>query len=173
MDQSDKPPKQETFLSLLKEGWVSLHLDARSEGVVVPAPFSSQPHLALQYGYNMPIPIEDLEVTPAGVSASLSFSRIPHRTYVPWSAVYLITSTNGTGVLYQEDVPADVALSLVGEREKTNPLPQPASPNPQRPTPSVMLHALPNESIEDTAAEGLAMLVHSRKRRRPQLRLIK
>lgn len=169
MDQSDKPPKQETFLSLLKEGWVSLHLDARSEGVVVPAPFSSQPHLALQYGYNMPIPIEDLEITPAGVSASLSFSRIPHRTYVPWSAVYLITSTNGTGVLYQEDVPADVALSLVGDREN----PQPLTESSPRPTPSVTLHALPNDADEDTAAEGLAMMVHSRKRRRPQLRLVK
>jgi hypothetical protein len=173
MDQSDKPSKQEAFLSLLKEGWVSLHLDARSEGVVVPAPFSSQPHLALQYGYNMPIPIEDLEVTPAGVSASLSFSRIPHRTYVPWSSVYLITSTNGTGVLYQEDVPADVALSLIGDPEKTNSLSTPISSRPRRSAPSATLHALPTDQVQDTAAEGLAMMVHSRKRRRPQLRLVK
>lgn len=169
MDHGDRPSKQEAFFHLLKEGWVSLHLDARVEGVVVPAPFASQPHLVLQYGRSMPIPIEDLDVTEAGVSASLSFSRVPHRTYVPWHAVYLITCTNGTGVLYQEDIPTDVSLSLVGEDAPATP----AAPEiPSRPSSSASLRALPD--VEgDTSAEGLAMMVHSRRRRRPQLRLVK
>jgi len=163
MNQGDRPSKQESFSTLLKEGWVSLHLDARVEGVVVPAPFASQPHLVLQYGQNMPIPIEDLEVTAGGVSASLSFSRVPHRTFIPWSAVYLITCTNGSGMLYQEDIPADVSLSLVND--------EPPAPDPKASS-SATLRALPD--LEDqTAEEGLAMMVHSRRRRRPQLRLVK
>ncbi len=111
MDDSERPPKRDTFLALLQAGWASLHLDARCSGVVVPAPFSSQAHLVLQYGRNMPIPITDLEVTEAGVSATLSFSRVSHRTYIPWHAVYAVTCTNGCGVLYREDMPADVALA--------------------------------------------------------------
>jgi len=66
MDGSEKPSKPDAFLTLLSEGWVSLHLDARHPGVVVPAPFSSQTHLVLQYGRSMPVPIPDLEVTAAG-----------------------------------------------------------------------------------------------------------
>jgi len=168
MNQGDRPSKQASFSLLLKEGWVSLHLDARVEGVVVPASFASQPHLVLQYGQNMPIPIEDLEVTEGGVTASLSFSRVPHRTFVPWSAVYLITCTNGSGMLYQEDVPADVSLSLVGDDSAP---PMPAEP-PPRASSSASLRALPDLD-NPTAEEGLAMMVHSRRRRRPQLRLVK
>ena len=169
MNQGDKPSKQASFSHLLKEGWVSLHLDARMEGVVVPGPFASQPHLVLQYGQNMPIPIEDLEVTEGGVTASLSFSRVPHRTFVPWSAVYLITCTNGSGMLFQEDVPADVSLSLVDDDSVP---PTPAEPQPRSSSSSASLRALPDMD-DQTAEEGLAMMVHSRRRRRPQLRLVK
>jgi stringent starvation protein B len=59
----------------------------------------------------MPIAIADLEVTEAGVSATLSFARVSRRTYIPWNAVYAVTCTNGCGVLYREDMPADVALA--------------------------------------------------------------
>src|ERR1039457_2767984 len=97
MDDSERPSKRDAFLALLRAGWASLHLDARCPGVVVPAPFSSQAHLVLQYGRNMPIPITDLEVNEAGVSATLSFSRVYHRTYIPWHAVYAVTCTNGCG----------------------------------------------------------------------------
>jgi stringent starvation protein B len=111
MDESERPSKKDAFLALLRAGWASLHLDARCPGVVVPAPFSSQAHLVLQYGRNMPIPITDLEVTEDGVSATLSFTRVSHRTYVPWSAVYAVSCTNGCGVLYREDMPEDVAVA--------------------------------------------------------------
>src|SRR4029453_12034828 len=79
-------------------------------GVVVPQAFSAEPHLVLQYGRNMPIPIPDLEVTDDGVSATLSFSRAPHRTHVPWSSVYVVACTDGRGILYYEDVPQEVSL---------------------------------------------------------------
>jgi stringent starvation protein B len=173
MEESDRPSKRDAFLALLRAGWASLHLDARSPGVVVPAPFSSQAHLVLQYGRNMPIPITDLEVTEAGVSATLSFARVCRRTYIPWNAVYAVTCTNGCGVLYREDMPADVALAtptdvgmmelqLRGRMRKQDPYAL-RSEGP-------WLRAVPAE--EEIAAGELAIHLHSR-RRRPQLRVVK
>ena len=172
MDDSERPSKRDAFLALLRAGWASLHLDARSPGVVVPAPFSSQAHLVLQYGRNMPIPITDLEVTEAGISATLSFSRVSHRTYIPWHAVYAVTCTNGCGVLYREDMPADVALAtptdagmmelrLDKEHKQSGYTLRDEGPG---------LRAVPAE--EDLAVGEMAIHLHSR-RRRPQLRVVK
>jgi hypothetical protein len=41
----------------------------------------------LEYGLEMAVPISDLTVTEAGVTATLSFSRVPCATFVPWGAV--------------------------------------------------------------------------------------
>jgi stringent starvation protein B len=178
MDESEIPSKRDAFLALLRAGWASLHLDARSPGVVVPAPFSSQAHLVLQYGRNMPIPIADLEVTEAGISATLSFSRVSHRTYVPWNAVYAVTCTNGCGVLYREDMPADVALATPMDAEMTDSevmdlqigeLGRKQTSYGLRDE-GPWLRAVPAE--EDLAAGELAIHLHSR-RRRPQLRVVK
>jgi stringent starvation protein B len=172
MDDSERPSKRDAFLALLRAGWASLHLDARSPGVVVPAPFSSHAHLVLQYGRNMPIPIADLEVTEAGISATLSFSRIPHRTYVPWSAVYAVTCTNGCGVLYREDIPADVALATPTDAGMVE---LPVKRRVRKwgyavREPEPWLRAVPPE--ETLQAGDLHIHLHSR-RRRPQLRVVK
>ncbi len=121
----------------------------------------------------MPIPITDLEVTDAGISATLSFSRIPHRTYVPWSAVYAVTCTNGCGVLYAEDIPADVAVATpidtgmveleVGQKSRKS---GGYSIRDEEP----WLRAVPPE--EAFAATDVPIHLHSR-RRRPQLRVVK
>ena len=42
---------------------------------------------AFEYGLNLPIPIDDLEITDDGIRATLSFSRCPYPTFVPWAAV--------------------------------------------------------------------------------------
>jgi stringent starvation protein B len=110
MGSSDRASKQQAFLTLLQEGWTSLHLDARREGVIVPAHLKGEAHLVLQYGNDLPIPITDLIVDEEGVRATLSFSRTPQPTRVPWSAVYVIANEDGRGVLYNEDIPRDVAV---------------------------------------------------------------
>jgi stringent starvation protein B len=172
MDDSERPSKRDAFLALLRAGWASLHLDARSAGVVVPAPFSSRAHLVLQYGRNMPIAISDLEVTDAGVTATLSFSRIPHRTYVPWSAVYAVTCTNGCGVMYAEDIPADVAVAAPTDTGMANLGDPPSSPKSGYAIreDGPCLRAVPPE--EDFATADVPIHMHSR-RRRPQLRVVK
>ena len=99
MSSSERPTKQQAFLALLREGWTSLHLDARRAGVVVPEALHGEPHLVLQYGHDLPIAIPDLEVDEYGVRATLSFSRAAHLTVVPWSAVYVVACDDGRGVL--------------------------------------------------------------------------
>jgi stringent starvation protein B len=120
----------------------------------------------------MPIAIADLEVTDAGVSATLSFSRIPHRTYVPWSAVYAVTCTNGCGVLYSEDVPADVAVAtptdmgMVDLQLRRRSRKAGYAIAEEEP----WLRAVPPEG--DFPAAEMPVHLHSR-RRRPQLRVVK
>jgi stringent starvation protein B len=110
MNPEERPSKRDAFLAFFGEGWVSIHLDARRDGVQVPDEFGDNRHLVLQYGQNMPIPIPDLDVNEKGVTATLSFSRTPYRTFVPWSAVYIVACNDGRGILYYEDVPEDVSL---------------------------------------------------------------
>jgi stringent starvation protein B len=200
MTSSERPSKRHAFLALLREGWTSLHLDARRPGVVVPANLKREAHLVLQYGHDLPIPIPDLEVDDYGVRATLSFSRTAHVTVVPWSAVYVVACDDGRGVLYTEDVPNDVAV--ISARPKApgdavgDALPETdaeLSPEGQSegqtiegemmkgelrmPARSTRLRSIPVDAVP-VAAEaggGIAMAAEpmARRRRRPQLRLVK
>jgi len=187
----ERPPKQQAFLALLKEGSTSLHLDARRPGVVVPEAFRQEAHLMLQYGYDLAISIPDLEVDEHGVRATLSFSRTPHITVIPWTAVYAIASVDGRGVLYPEDVPGDVSVMSGAESGDASEAPQPIPAEvatmggtgsgknsgttngdgvPQssiRRLRSIPAH--PEAELTEPMAEPLA----ARRRRRPQLRLVK
>ncbi len=166
----ERPSKQQAFFALLKEGWTSLHLDARRAGVVVPESFRNEAHLILQYGHDLPIPIPDLEIDEGGVRATLSFSRTAHLTFVPWSAVYAVTGDDGRGVLFAEDVPSDVSVVAAPVPETTDAvadeLEAQAVPAPVRRLQSVPAHAEP-------APELLGPPLVARRRKRPQLRLVK
>jgi hypothetical protein len=43
--------------------------------------------IVLEYGLDMPVPIDDLRTTDEGVFATLSFDRSPFSTFVPWESV--------------------------------------------------------------------------------------
>jgi len=176
MSSSERPSKQQAFLALLREGWTSLHLDARRPGVVVPQQLRSEPHLVLQYGHDLPIPIPDLEVDEYGVRATLSFSRAAHRTVVPWSAVYVVACDDGRGVLYSEDVPPDVTViaaratsdapppDLEAEMVEADEIALPVARQS-------LLRSVPADAAAATADFDTPMA--ARRRRRPQLRLVK
>jgi stringent starvation protein B len=159
-----------------------LHLDARRPGVVVPVNLKREAHLVLQYGHDLPIPIPDLEVDDYGVRATLSFSRTAHVTVVPWSAVYVVACDDGRGVLYTEDVPNDVAvISARAKGPDDAPLETegeiPAVEDVMLPVPrAARLRSIPVDAVP-VAAEaggGIAMAEPmARRRRRPQLRLVK
>jgi hypothetical protein len=41
----------------------------------------------LDYGLNLPVPIDDIIIDQEGISATLSFNRVPYPTFVPWEAI--------------------------------------------------------------------------------------
>ena len=139
-----------------------------------------EPHLVLQYGHDLPIPIPDLEIDDYGVRATLSFSRTAHRTVVPWSAVYVVACDDGRGILYSEDVPQDVAViaarstsdapppDIGAEAEAEAEIEAEEMAAMPAPRPS-LLRSVPADAAPDFAAP----LAAARRRRRPQLRLVK
>ena len=103
------PPKKEVALALLERSSILVHLDPRLEPVAVPAWFKKQPQLVLQVGLNMPVPIPDLRLDDDGMSCTLSFNRAPFFCVVPWSSVFAMVGEDGRGMVWPDDVPADVA----------------------------------------------------------------
>jgi stringent starvation protein B len=185
MSSSERPSKQQAFLALLREGWTSLHLDARRPGVVVPQPLRGEPHLVLQYGHDLPIPIPDLEVDEYGVRATLSFSRAAHRTVVPWSAVYVVACDDGRGVLYSEDVPPDVTVIAARATSDIAPpdLQAEDAEMAEAAAEEIAMPAARQSLLRSVPADAAAaaadfdapapMPAPARRRRRPQLRLVK
>jgi stringent starvation protein B len=180
MSAPERPSKQDAFLALLREGWTSLHLDARRPGVIVPTHLRGEAHLVLQYGHDLPISIPDLEIDDYGVRATLSFQRTPHLTVVPWSAVYVVACDDGRGVLYQEDVPEDV--SIIAAKPPSDRAPGAevtheevneaifdveARAAKRRDSTDRLLKAVPDDAVIDETLDAPP------KRRRPQLRLVK
>jgi stringent starvation protein B len=177
MSAPERPSKQDAFLALLREGWTSLHLDARRPGVIVPTHLRGEAHLVLQYGHDLPISIPDLEVDDYGVRATLSFSRLPQLTVVPWSAVYVVACDDGRGVLYQEDVPEDV--SIVAARPSSDRVPSDTDVTHEeifdvegraasrRDSTDRLLKAVPDDAVLEEPLSSRP------RRRRPQLRLVK
>jgi stringent starvation protein B len=155
-------------------------MDARRPGVVVPDSLRGEPHLVLQYGHDLPIPIPDLEIDDYGVRATLSFSRTAHRTVVPWSAVYVVACDDGRGILYSEDVPQDVAVIAARSATDAPPPELEAEADAEAEIEAAEMAAMPaprpsllRSVPADAAPDYAAPLAAARRRRRPQLRLVK
>lgn len=172
MTPDERPQKKDAFLSFLTEGWVSVHLDARRVGVTLPGELTENPHLVLQYGQDMPIPIPDLVINDQGIGATLSFARISHKTFIPWTAVYIVACTDGRGVVYVEDAPEEVSIMArppegTAEVKQEPPVDAPAvAAAPLRP----VLGLVPAEAegAGDDDDESSAT-----RKRRPKLRLVR
>ena len=75
-------------------GFYSVHLAVAfhpkvelPEFLKTPAWLDRKDVVHLEYGLDMPVPITDMVVTESGIAATLSFSRSPYHTFVPWEAV--------------------------------------------------------------------------------------
>lgn len=108
------PPKRDVALALLQGSIVSVYLDPRGEDVVVPPWLKKQPQLMLQIGLNMPVPIPDLDVGEEALSCTLSFNRRPEFCRIPWRAIYALVGQDGRGMIWPDDVPAEVAAQAQG-----------------------------------------------------------
>ena len=93
MNGNPLPPKKEVALALLERQSVSVHLDPRATGVVVPAWFKRQPQLVLQVGLNMPVPIPLAAIRSAKIQYGkltgnkISPTKLPPKTPIPAVAI--------------------------------------------------------------------------------------
>lgn len=125
------PPKKEVALALLERSndkGIYVHLDPRQAAVVVPPWFKKQPQLVLQIGLNMAIPIPDLRLDDEGMSCTLSFNRSPFFCVVPWASVFAIVGDDARGMVWPDDVPAEIARHATPSQPQSSPLSRP-SPN--------------------------------------------
>jgi stringent starvation protein B len=103
------PPKKDVALALLEKSSIYVHLDPRQPAVVVPNWFKKQPQLVLQVGLDMAVKIPDLRLDDDGMSCTLSFNRAPFFCVVPWTSVFAMVGDDGRGMVWPDDVPAEVA----------------------------------------------------------------
>lgn len=115
------PAKKDVVLALLEADDVYIHLDPRREEVRVPKWFKQQPHLVLQIGLNMPVPITDLEVSDDSVSCTLSFNRSPFFCLIPWRAVYALVGADGRAMVWPDDIPPEVAAQAAKAARQQTP----------------------------------------------------
>lgn len=146
------PPKKEVALALLERSndrGIYVHLDPRQTAVSVPAWFKKQPQLVLQIGLNMAIPIPDLRLDDDGMSCTLSFSRTPFYCVVPWTSVFAIVGDDAKGMVWPDDVPAEIA-----RQAQVRPVESP----PQKKTP------WKPEAVSGTKTDAAAKAKRPRKR---------
>ena len=162
------PPKKDVASALLLRGSVFVHLDPRLDGVRVPDWLRQQPQLVLQIGLDMPIPIPDLRVDADGVYGTLSFQQRPFVCSVQWKAVFALVGEDGRGMVWPEDLPAEIAAEVDREAaadnmdtksEKRRP------PDEQRPVLSVVRGEPEEPSVTETGKRKAALP--------PYLRVIK
>ncbi len=109
MSHQPLPPKKDVALALLERSTVFVHLDPRDDTAIVPPWFKKQPQLVLQIGLNMAVAIPDLRVDEAGLSCTLSFNRSPFHCVVPWGRVFALLGDDGRGMVWPDDLPAELA----------------------------------------------------------------
>ena len=108
IETTGQPPKKDVAQALILRGSVFVHLDPRVEGVEVPRWLGTDSQLVLQFGLDLPLPIPDLRIDDAGIFGTLSFNRTPFACSVPHEAIFAITDEEGRGILWKEDMPAEL-----------------------------------------------------------------
>ena len=129
MDSPRKlPSKKEVLETYLERDSARLFLDPRKDGVVVPKHLAKQAELVLRIGLDLRPPIPDLEIGDDGVTATLSFNKMPFRCTLPWSAMFAIISdeaVDNRGVVWPEDVPVESQLlAPVAKKPKLEAVPK-------------------------------------------------
>jgi stringent starvation protein B len=125
--RSGPAQKRETLLRLLSEGMVLVHLDARGDGVAVPAKYAADPELRLNLSYRFAS--RDLTVGADAVTCTLSFGGLPFRCVLPYGAIYAVTShVTGEALVWPEDLPLDMAAkSEPGAEPRAEAIAEPAT----------------------------------------------
>jgi hypothetical protein len=115
---SPLPAKKDVARALLLRGSLFVHLDPRRPGVLVPSRLRSQAQVVLQVGLDMPVPIPDLRVDEAGLFGTLSFKGVPFACFVPWGAVFALVGEDAKGMVWNTDMPVEIAAEVEREGRK-------------------------------------------------------
>lgn len=127
---SSPPDKEATVLQLLAKGDTMLCLDARYQGVRVPAEHASNPALRLILNLNFPHPID---VTAEGISARLSFGGRRVACYIPLAALWAAFDPQTMqGMMWPDSMPPEVAADLAMPQQPKQQTTAPAG-QPDRP----------------------------------------
>lgn len=112
------PSKIDVAKQLLEKGSLFIHLDPRTQDVIVPPWLRHQAQLVLQVGTNMPIPIDDLNVNQDGIFGTLTFSRSPFTCILPWAAIFALVGDEQRGMVWPESMPSEIAAEVAREEDK-------------------------------------------------------
>lgn len=105
MMKSNQFKKSFALACLTRSNSIFVHFDGTNKQTYIPSHIRNKDMVILQLGYNLQVPIPDLEFTDDGISATLSFSGKPHWCFMPWEAVFAIVMENGKGMTW-DDHPA-------------------------------------------------------------------
>lgn len=176
--------KRKLFEQLLGQGVAALHLDPRFSGVLLPAYLKDQPVLVLNYSYRYGV--GDFRFDDKVVEATLSFSKQPSFTTVPWAAVFAVTTDSRTqGTVWQEDLPEELShRDLTGSPPSDDEAPRPkpsaatarkvrsAAAKPSTAKPAAQPRRLSAAAASTASAEAAAPQIADAKPGRPGLRLV-
>lgn len=177
--------KKNVLEQLLDQGMVLVALDARVDGVDVPAHLGKDPQLRLNLSYRFGLP---MAIDEWGVCATLTFAGIPYNCRFPWTSMFLMVShVSGQPYLFPDDIPAELLTqaatdSATADKERPAATPQrntglstrpkltlvssADAPAPMPAKVEVAENAIPPPSDEDSPRPR-------RPRRRGHLRLVK
>lgn len=98
LEQRISLDKLSVFREMYKDGYVTLHLDARS-GVTVPESLKTSSRLRLRVPHDL---INPARVSSTQISVMLSFNGQQMLCIVPWTSIFAIISEEGLGVLWSD-----------------------------------------------------------------------
>ncbi len=122
-EEKPLPPKLDVARYLLAQGSLFVHLDPRNEAVRVPDWYRTEPQLVLQIGFDMPVPIPDLQVDDDGIYGTLSFNRSPYTCVVQWDAVFALAGDDGRGMVWPDSMPREISQEIEREAGREPPPP--------------------------------------------------
>lgn len=88
--------------AMLEVGEVRLGVNPELDEVVIPVQMRGRAYVALRLGEE--IPMFNLSMDDHGLSATLTFDEVPFDTYVPWAAVFAVSTKYGE-LQFHEDFP--------------------------------------------------------------------
>lgn len=128
--------KRKLVVDTMLRGIVQVYFNPVSDGVVVPLHLRKQKVCMFEYGYGLPVPMNDLLVYDEGIKATLSFDRKPFETFVPWHAVFGIGDGSERIRVWESSAPTEWLRALRSASAKGASLDVPDVPAKPKPSAS-------------------------------------